>query len=61
MFNSTLNGKSSAMVKTEVQEIEISSTIIPEKTVNVLFCYKSFMINIGFEIHFIFRIFLIMA
>ena len=33
MFNSKLNGKISSMVKTEVQEIEISSNVIPEKTV----------------------------
>jgi hypothetical protein len=40
MFNTNLNGKTSAMVKTEVQEIEIMSTIVPETTVLKIFnCY----------------------
>ena len=35
MYNSTLNGKTSSMVKTEVQKITVSSTIVQETTV----CY----------------------
>ena len=37
MFTSTLNGKVSYMVKTEVQEVEISSVIVPESTVRKLY------------------------
>lgn len=33
MYNSTLNGKTSSMVKTEVQAINIQSKIIQETTV----------------------------
>jgi hypothetical protein len=35
MFDSKLSGKVSSMVKNEVQEIEITSTTIPEKTVKI--------------------------
>ncbi len=34
MFNTTLNGKISSRIVTEVQEIEISSVIVPETTVS---------------------------
>lgn len=35
MMNSSLNGKTSSMVKTEIQEIEVQSTIAKETTVTL--------------------------
>jgi hypothetical protein len=39
MYNTNLNGNTSAMVKTEIQDVEISSVIVPETTV-----FKKFFI-----------------
>lgn len=44
MFNSKLNGKISSMVKTEVQEIEITSTIVKETTV-IIILYLFYIYN----------------
>ena len=35
MYNSSLNSKVSSFIKTEVQDIEITSTIVTEKTVTI--------------------------
>jgi hypothetical protein len=37
MFNSTLNGPTSSMVKTEVQKMTVSSLPIPETTVFIFY------------------------
>lgn len=37
MYTTSLAGKTSSMVKVETQEIEVSSTIIPETSVNRFF------------------------
>ena len=46
MYSTTLNGKTSKMVKTEIQEIEISSTVIPESFVSGFFIISHLILTI---------------
>ncbi len=47
MLDTTLCGKVSSMVKTEVQEIEIASTVVPETTVRYFFLLEVNLFFIG--------------
>ncbi len=44
MYDTNLNGNTSAMVKTEIQDVEISSVIVPETTVfkNSLYFFQKY-------------------